>query len=82
MRNWTNLESGASRDLLLVVVSTRAYVDQVNSDLLHFSRKDFALFDTPGEPVALFISFVSCPLCPAYSDEERFVGPRLPDPLD
>jgi len=78
----TNLESGANWDPLLVVVSTRADVDQVNSNLLQFSSKYFALFDTPGEPVALFIPFVARPLRSAYSDEERFFGPRLADPPD
>jgi len=68
--------------LLLVVASTRAGANQVDSDLLHLSSEYFALFDSPGEPVAVLILLISRPLCFAYSDEERLIGPRLADPLD
>lgn len=82
MRNETNLVSGADWDFLLGVVSTRADVNQVDPNLLHLRGKDLALFDTPGEPVAAFVLFISRPLCSAYPDEERLIGPRLADPPD
>ena len=57
-------------------------MDQVNSDLLQLRTENFALFDTPREPVAMLVLFISRPLRSADSDEERLVGPRLSDPLD
>jgi len=65
-----------------MIVSTGADIDQINSNLLHLCTKDLALLDTPGDPVPLFVPFVSCPFCPADSDEERLVRPRLADLLD
>lgn len=65
-----------------MVVSTRADINQVNSDLLHLGSEDFALFDSPREPVTVLILLISRPLCATYSDEERLVGPHIADPLD
>ena len=57
-------------------------MDQVNSDLLQLRTENFALFDTPREPVAMLVLFISRPLRCADSDEERLIGPRLPNPLE
>ena len=49
---------------------------------MYLPGEDLALFQTPREPVAVRVLFISSPLCSADSDEKGLVGPRLADPLD
>ena len=67
---------------MLGVISARADIDQIDSDLLYLPGKDLALFQTPRKPFAVLVLFISRPFRPADSDRKRLVGPRLADPLD
>lgn len=69
-------------NLLFGIVSTRADIDQIDSNLLYLLGKDLALFQTPREPSAVLVLFVSCPLRSINSDKEGLVGPRLTNPFD
>ena len=80
--NGTNLIPRSNWNLLLGIISTRTDINQIDSDPLYLFGKDLALFQTPREPIAMFVLFISGPLCSADSDEKGLVGPRPADPLD